>query len=191
MAAADTLARANVSFTLLEATKWTGGRSHAQEFGSPDVQRFVIELGSNWICGGCLGPTGSCGNGGVAKGYDHIPSENPVWKIAREEKLSVKTIPGGADGNMSDYDAVYTTDGRVDGDPGRVIRERANRALDCLNATGPHTPPGMNRREQLVMCGWQPKTPEEWAVDWAMSGEDSNGERAVDQSPGGPDPSSK
>lgn len=188
MAAADSLAKAKVNFTVLEASQRTGGRSHAMMFGAKEVKRFVIERGSNWVSGGCSRATGKCGVGGVAKGYKHIPSENPVWTLARDEKLSVKLIPGSADGNMTDYDAVYTTEGLINGDPGRHIREKANRALDCLNATGPHTPGTENRREQLIMCGWEPSTAEEWAVDWAMSGEDSNGERAVDQSVDGPDP---
>jgi monoamine oxidase len=188
MAAADALARANISFTVLEASDHTGGRSHATKFGSEDVKRFVIERGSNWVSGGCSGPSGKCGIGGVAKGMEKLPYENPVWALARQENFSVKLIPGSADGNMSDYDEVYTTEGLATGDPGRVIRERANTALDCLNATGPHEPAEMNRREALKLCGWEPKTAEEWAVDWAMSGEDSNGERAVNQGVSGPDP---
>ena len=75
----------------------------------------------------------------------------------------------------------------INGDPKGHIRERANTALDCLNITGPNVGK-INRREQLKMCGWDPTTPEEWAVDWAMSGEDSNGERASTLGPDGPDP---
>jgi monoamine oxidase len=89
---------------------------------------------------------------------------------------------------MSDYDAVYTTEGLINGDPGRVLRNRANQVLDCLNNTGPAIKAGTTRREQLLMCGWEPKTPVEWAVDWAMSGEDSNGEPASILGAGGPDP---
>jgi polyamine oxidase len=185
MAAADTLARGNMSFKVLEASQRTGGRSHAMNFGSKDVKRFVIERGSNWVCGGCLGRSGKCGAGGVSKDLHMLPSENPLWAIARDEKFAVKVIPGSADGNMSDYDAVYTQEGEINGDPQGRIRERANRALDCLNATGSDTPADMNRRQALINCGWEPKTPEEWAVDWAMSGEDSNGERAIDQAVGG------
>ena len=49
--AADQLARANVSFVVLESTNRTGGRSHAITFGDPAVWRGVVERGSNWVSG--------------------------------------------------------------------------------------------------------------------------------------------
>lgn len=168
MAAADALVRANVNVTVLEASGHTGGRSHAMKFGSAGVKQFIIERGSNWVSGGCLGRTGACGAGGAAMGMEHLPSENPVWTLgkkslqrplpkpfayhspthsspfanhhhhhpntARQENFSVKAIPGSADGNMSDYEAVYTPEGVITGDPGGRIRERANqvRAANTL-----------------------------------------------------------
>ena len=45
MAAADSLARANVSFLVLESSNRTGGRTHAITFGHSDVWRGVIERG--------------------------------------------------------------------------------------------------------------------------------------------------
>jgi choline dehydrogenase-like flavoprotein len=83
MAAADALARAKVNFTILEASHRTGGRTHAMKFGSADVKNFIIERGSNWISGGCLGQSGKCGTGGVAKGMQDYPSENPVWALGK------------------------------------------------------------------------------------------------------------
>lgn len=144
----------------------TGGRSHATMFGSTDVKHFVIERGSNWVSGGCVGRSGRCGTAGVAKGMRHLPAENPVWTLATQENFAVKNIPGSADGNMSDYEAVYTTEGVVTGDASGSIRARANTALDCLNATAGNAGVDVNVREGLVMCGWEPESAVEWAVDW-------------------------
>ena len=47
MAAADSLARANVSFVVLEATNRTGGRTHALTFGDPAIWRGVVERGKH------------------------------------------------------------------------------------------------------------------------------------------------
>ena len=179
MAAADSLARANVSFVVLESSNRTGGRSHAITFGDSSVWRGVVERGSNWVSG--VAPPGvqKGGAGGVAKGMKHVPWENPVYTLAKQVGLSMARIPGSADGNMSGYNAVYTSGGDINGDPGGRIRTRGNAALDCLNSSwarkAPKTEPV---REGLRHCGWVPHTEEEFAVDWAMSGEDANGEPA-------------
>ena len=101
MAAADTLARANVSFVVLEVSNRTGGRSHALQFGDPAVWRGVVERGSNWVSG--VAPPGvkKGGAGGVAKGMKHLPFENPVLTLAREADITLARVPGSADGNMS------------------------------------------------------------------------------------------
>jgi hypothetical protein len=183
MAAADSLARANVSFVVLESSNRTGGRSHAlPTFGHPDVWTGVIERGSNWVSG--VSPPGTHNRGGAAgvrKHMENLPAENPVHVLARQENLSMVRIPGAADGNMSLYEVVYTPNGTDNGDPGALIRTAANRALDCLNRTGPSAGPDVTVRKGLQKCGWDPKSAEEWAVDWAMSGEDANGEPAREQ----------
>ena len=50
---------------------------------------------------------------------------------------------------------------------------QANHALDCVNESWARK---VNRSETarngLRQCGWDPKTEVEYAVDWAMSGED-------------------
>jgi hypothetical protein len=80
---------------------------------------------------------------------------------------------------MTGYQAVLTSTGDPDGDPGGLIRTRANHALDCVNESWARK---VNRSETvrngLRQCGWDPKTEVEYAVDWAMSGEDANGEPA-------------
>lgn len=118
MGAAHALALANQSFVVLESTNRTGGRSHALAgFGDPSVWTGVVERGSNWVSG--VAPPGveKGGAAGVAKGLEDLPSENPVHVLAREHKLTMVRIPGSADGNMTDYDAIYSSDGNINGDP--------------------------------------------------------------------------
>ena len=52
--------------------------------------------------------------------------------------------------------------------------------LDCLNTSKTQNKAKAQAtvRDGLHKCGWKPKTPEEWAMDWAMSGEDPSGEPA-------------
>ena len=176
MGAADSLARANVSFVVLESTNRTGGRSYAIEFGDPNVWHGVLERGSNWVCG--IAPPGVIkgGAGGVAKGMKHFPWENPVYKLAKKANLSMTRIPGSCDGNMTGYNVVYRSDGSPNGDSSGKLRSRANAMLDCLNASWARKVNNrVTVREGLERCGWHPKTEEEFAVDWAMSGEDANG----------------
>ena len=176
MAAADSLARANTSFLVLESTNRTGGRSHAIEFGDPKVWHGVVERGSNWVSG--VAPPGvqKGGAGGVAKGMKHVPWENPVYTLALQANLSLTRIPGSCDGNMSGYDAVYSSNGSPDGDSSGQLRERADAMLDCVNSSWARkVDKRVTMREGLEKCGWHPKTEEEFAVDWAMSGEDANG----------------
>ena len=121
-----------------------------------------------------------------------LPYENFVWTLAKKAGLATVRIPGSADANMTDYDVVFSVDGSEDGDPGRVVRQKANDAMDCVNATFGFSENGVSLkhllkpdgdrnityREGLQQCGWHPTTAEEFAVDWAMSGEDANGEPA-------------
>jgi len=165
-----------VSFLVLESTDHTGGRSHSTPFGNPEVWRGVIERGSNWVSG-----VGG-GAAGMTRRAPNKPSENPVHKLARQENLAMVRIPGGADSNMTSYDAVFTSVGDPNGDPGGVIRAKATAALDCLNATAGDAGVDATVRDGLEACGWHPQSEEEWAVDWAMSGEDADGEPARVQS---------
>ena len=173
MAAADSLARAkNVSFLVLESTNRTGGRTHAVPFGNPHIWSGVVERGANWVSG-----VGG-GAAGARKGAPQAPTENPVHTLARTQGLRMTRIPGAADGNMSAYDVVYTASGDPNGDPGGRIRKAADAALDCLNRTAVSAGAEVSVRQGLETCGWRPQSEEEWAVDWAMSGEDANGEPA-------------
>ena len=172
MAAADSLVRAgNVSFAVIESSNRTGGRTHAVAFGRLDVWRGVIERGSNWVS--AVAPEGihHGGAAGVTKGMREMLPINPVYVLAKQQNLSVVWESGGGDNNMHLYDAIYTTGGDVNGDPGRDIRTRANAALDCLNNSNFQNK-GVNVnatvRTGLHECGWQPQTPEEWAMDWVF-----------------------
>jgi len=124
MAAADHLARAGVSFVVLESANYTGGRTHSIEFGDPAVGKFIFEQGSNWICG----------TGGSTK--HNVPNApNPVIELAKKQGFNTYKIPGATDGNMSNYFAVYDQNGEaVDLDG--ALRRKANRALHCLSKAG-------------------------------------------------------
>lgn len=185
MAAADSLARANVSFVVLESTNRTGGRSHSlPSFGDPEIWQGVVERGSNWVSG--VSPPGTNNRGGaagVAKHMTHLPAENPVHLLARQENLSMVRIPGAADGNMSLYEKIYCANGTgLDCDPDGKIRSAANEALDCLNRSSPKADISTTVRQGLLDCNWRPESAAQWAMDWAMSGEDANGEPARNQS---------
>ena len=184
MTAAHSLALANQSFVVLESTNRTGGRSHALAgFGDPRVWTGVVERGSNWISGVAPPGVAKGGAAGVAKGLENFPPENPVHALAREHALTMVRIPGSADGNMTDYDAIYSSDGDIDGDPRYRIRKAAQKALDCLNETWARQEgKDVTVRQGLRHCGWVPRTEEEYAMDWAMSGEDANGEPARNES---------
>ncbi|KAL1524158.1 hypothetical protein AB1Y20_019067 [Prymnesium parvum] len=175
MAAADSLARANVSFLVLESTNRTGGRSHSLRFGHPAVWSGVVERGSNWVSG-----VGG-GAAGYRKSAPRAPVENPVYALARAAGLRMVRVPGGADRNMSGYEAVYTSSGDPNGDPGAAIRLKATLAVECINKSSTRVGSNTSVRDGLEACGWNPQSEEEWAVDWAMSGEDENGEPARQQ----------
>ena len=183
MAAADHLSRANVTFLLLEGTNRTGGRSRAMEFGDPNVWRGIVERGSNWVSGVAPPNVKKGGAAGVAKGMTHLPYENPIRTLSRRSNISTTRIPGSADGNMSGYDAVFTSSGDVNGDASGAIRARADAALDCVNTSWAREQ-GLDAtvRDGLIDCGWIPHTEVEYAVDWAMSGEDANGLPARNES---------
>lgn len=175
MSAANSLARANVSFLVFESSNRTGGRSHAVPFGDSRIWSGVVECGSNWVSG-----VGG-GAAGFIKTAPKSPVENPVHTLAIQEGLRMVRVPGGTDSNMSDYDAVYTSCGDINGDAGSRIRKWADSSFVCLNASASRASPNMSVREGLEACGWHPQSEEEWAVDWAMSGEDQNGEPARKQ----------
>jgi monoamine oxidase len=163
MAAADHLARANVSFVVLEASNRTGGRSKAINFGNPSVGTFVFEQGSNWVCGDGAGKFGK-----------HVPTvhTNPVLELAKQEGLRTTLIPGATDGNMSNYFAVFDEHGHA-ADPTGALRRKANAALACLNKKGPDAKSKTTVRDGLEACGWSPKTNAEWAMDWAAVSDES------------------
>ena len=162
MSAADYLARAgdNVSFVVLESSNRTGGRSHATSFGDPAVWRGVVERGSNWISG--VAPEGAI-YGGAAGARHHMKKMlpvNPVYVQAQKINFSLARIPGAADNNMSLYEAIYTPDGNINGDPDRRIRNNANKALDCMNTSRVQDKAKAYAtvRKGLQKCGWEPET---------------------------------
>jgi len=163
MAAADHLARANVSFVILEASNYTGGRTHSIEFGNPSVGKFIFDQGSNWVCGI-----------GTIRTDKDAPTvrTNPVFDLLKQEGLGTVVIPGATDGNMSNYFAVFDENGKrtdLTGD----LRRKANAALDCLNRTGGNADAKETVRQGLTKCGWSPSTNAEWAMDWALSSDEA------------------
>jgi len=167
MAAADSLARANVSFVVLEASDHTGGRTHAFEFGNPSVGKFIFEQGSNWVHG--------AGGGAAGATKDAPGAPHPVHNLALQEGLQMVRIPGSTDGNMSNYAAVFDADGHSVDSSGE-LRRRANAALDCLNRTAQHShnvTVFTDLRAALETCGWSPQTDVEWAMDWMFTADDS------------------
>jgi len=163
MAAADHLARANMSFVVLEASNRTGGRTKSIEFGDASVGKYVFEQGSNWVCGS--------GATKVRKGNPNVLT-NPVLDLAKQEGLRTVRIPGAADGNMSNYFAVLDENGQ-NADPTGTLRRKANAALACLNKAGPKANNKESVREGLHRCGWNPETDAEWAMDWALASDES------------------
>jgi len=161
MAAADHLARANVSFVVLEASDHTGGRTTPLKFGDPSVGNFIFEQGSNWICGT-----------GGSTSYKVPNAPNPVVELAKQEGLRTYYIPGATDGNMSNYFAVFDENGQ-NVDPTGELRKKANDALECLNKAGPKASDTETVRHGLTKCGWNPSTSAEWAMDWAVAADES------------------
>jgi len=168
MAAADHLAKAGASFVVLEANDYTGGRTHAFEFGSDSVGKYVFEQGSNWIC---------ASQDGKLQGKPSV-KHNPLLALARQENLGLTYIPGATDGNMSNYFKVYDENGN-DGDPSGSLRAKANKAIECLNKNGDNYANKVSVRTALNDCGWKPETNVEWALDWAVAADES-GTRAED-----------
>jgi len=168
MAAADHLSKAGATFVVLEAQSYTGGRTHAFEFGDESVGKHVFEQGSNWICASKNGQ------------LESSPSvkHNPLLALAHKEGLGLAYIPGATDGNMSNYFKVYDEDGK-DGDPTGALRNAANQAIDCLGKNGDNYGNKVTVRTALDDCGWKPKTNVEWGLDWALAGDES-GTRAED-----------
>ena len=184
MAAADHLAKAGVSFVVLEAQNHTGGRTHAFKFGHESVGQHVFEQGSNWIQGT-----------GLARKDRDSPTvrTNPLLDLAEKEGLQTVYIPGATDGNMSNYFKVYDERGQ-DGDPTGKLRQAGNDAMDCVNRTASDSSyyHGITStvRDALTDCGWLPESNVEWAIDWAIV-DDTAGVSAEDTALLGfdPDPS--
>lgn len=86
MAAAHTLAEANISFKVLEARNHTGGRTHTVKFGDPEVFQGFFEIGSNWICG--------YSNSNPAQTGGPNNDQNPVYTLAKKVGLGMHVSPG-------------------------------------------------------------------------------------------------
>lgn len=180
MAAADHLHKNNVNFLVLEASDYTGGRTHSFQFGSDSVGKFTFEQGSNWGQG--------TGHERSDKASPSI-TKNPIIELMKQENLATVVIPGSTDGNMTNYYKVYDEHG-VDTDSSGELRRKANAVIDCINATAPEANNTEDLRQGLQACGWNPETNAEWAMDWALASDDS-GVRAHGSALAGflPDPS--
>jgi len=165
MAAADHLHRNDVNFIVLEAANRTGGRTHAFEFGSDAVGKFIFEQGSNWLQG--------TGHERFDKFAPSI-TKNPVVELAKraDPPFATVLIPGSTDGNMTNYYKVYDEFG-VDTDVSGDLRRHANEVIDCINQTAPKANNKETLRQGLKACGWNPSTNAEWAMDWALADDDS------------------
>jgi hypothetical protein len=164
MSAAHELAKANVSFIVLEARNYTGGRTHSIQFGNPSVSVNTMEMGSGWL-----------ESSGKATREGPEPGPPPLVKIARSMTPPLKWsfIPGSSQ-NQSNYKHVYTADGK-EGDPDGSIRDKANQAYACISkcaAKKDQKCADTTVRKALTNCGWEPKTPVEKAVDWALTVDD-------------------
>jgi len=155
MGAADHLVRAkHNNFLVLEATNFTGGRTHAFKFGDPSVGQFIMALGSNWIDGAPF-------HGGPSHKLQPIYEEalrlKKTFRITQEQQLTNDSVMYVYDSNGTQAD--------VDGS----IRRKAYKAIDCLNKTASRGGKDVNLRAALVTCGWEPKTEVEWAIDWPLT----------------------
>jgi monoamine oxidase len=166
MSAAHTLAKNNVSFIVLEAHNYTGGRTHAIQFGDPSVHVGTMEIGSGW-----LESSGKAtGDGPAAANVDNAP---PLVALAKQMSPPLKWsfIPGSSQ-NQSNYKRVLTADGK-DGDADGKIRDAANAAYACIDKAAKRSKTqDTTVRKALEKCGWNPKTPVEMAVDWALTVDD-------------------
>ena len=115
MSAAHELAQKNVSFVVLEARNYTGGRTHSIQFGDPSVGVFTMEVGSDTLH-----------SSGTAGGPENAPPRLVTLADQMTPPLKRAFISGSSQ-NMSNFRHVYTADGR-EGDPDDRIRDRANRA---------------------------------------------------------------
>ena len=123
MAAADHLDKARVSFVVLETQRHMGGLSHAFMLGHESVGQYVLEQGSNWVCG--------CGTKKKDKDSPTVRT-NRMLHLAAQEGLQTANIFGACDGNMSNYFMIFVENGK-DGDPTGKVRQAGNDALDCVN----------------------------------------------------------
>lgn len=159
MSAAHHLAQHGVTFKVLEARNYTGGRTHSIQFGSDSVGKFTMEIGSGWL-------ESSAKSGGPEKG---IP---PVAGFANAHKLKTVFVPGSTQ-NMSNYGHVYAPGGK-DCDADGSIRNKANKAYACIGKRAAHTKAknDVTVRQALEDCDWTPKSECELAVDWALTVDD-------------------
>jgi monoamine oxidase len=154
------------SYLVLEGSNRTGGRTHAlPDFGHDSVGKYVIERGSNWISG--VGGGASLNH--KKEGAPNV-KEHPMLVLANKVGVKLTYIYGSSQ-NMSNYGAVYDTNG-VNADPDGALRRKANQAYDCLNTSAPKAPIDETVREAMQKCGWDPKTDVEWAMDWVLTEDD-------------------
>lgn len=159
MSAAHQLAQHGVSFKILEAREYTGGRTHSIQFGDPSVGVHTMEIGSGWL-----------ESSGTSGGPEKAPP--PLWAASQEMEppLKVAFVPGSSQ-NMSNYERVYTHDGQLADVDGKV-REAANAAYACIGAASGKGEFDPTVREALESCGWSPKGEVEEVVDWALTVDD-------------------
>jgi predicted NAD/FAD-dependent oxidoreductase len=167
MGAAIELAKKNVSFLVLEARDYTGGRTHAVQFGDENVWRGTFEEGSNWVCG-------------VNRKADApLDAWQPVHEIAKSmpDAGLAGDYPGfatarvrGSTQNMPNYRAVY--DAQMSPvDPDGSLRAHANAVVDCMNATAMTQKKDVSAADALAACGWVANTPAELALQARVHGD--------------------
>lgn len=174
MAAADHLVReasSPVSFLVLEASNQTGGRTQPMKFGdATGPGEFVIERGSNWICGY------GGGMAGTEPGYPNVP-KNKIYEIAHRIGLNMTFVPDGGENTK-----VIQTGGH-DADPSGALRTKINHAYDCMlekadameDSEIGQIVKGATVREAMSSCGWKPLTDVEWAFTLDMDENECNG----------------
>ena len=167
MAAADYLIRHGnlTNIVVLEASNRTGGRTIAiPAFGdAATVGTFVVERGSNWVSG--------VGGGVAGVGMPKFPDValNPMDVLATKYKLNTTRIVGSTQ-NMSNYFAVYDSNGER-ADASGDLRRRASEVYDgCANETcAAAGGSNLTFREALQQCGWVPQSDVDWALDWVLT----------------------
>lgn len=161
MSAAHQLAQHGVSFKIIEAREYTGGRTHSIQFGDPSVSVNTMEIGSGWL-----------ESSGTKGGPENAPP--PLWTAsqAMSPPLKVAFVPGSSQ-NMSNYQHVYTVDGKLADTDGK-IRDAANAAYACIGAASGKGKTDPTVRHALEACGWKPDASNEidQVIDWALTVDD-------------------